>query len=148
MPLWLHRTTKEVLRSVPSAELPEPVANYIEEPDLSLLDTVPVKYIKIEGDDLVEMTRAEKNAVDAAELSTQRDAETAQFDAPESVIRALVLVLLDELNAHAATTNAILNAIDNATSLADLQTAIGAISNLPSRTPSQARTAIRNRLGT
>lgn len=44
-------------------------AQWIINPDLTILQTVPLKYIKIVGDLLVEMTPAEKAVVDAAELA-------------------------------------------------------------------------------
>lgn len=45
-----------------------PVSEWIINPDLTILETVPLKYIKVVGDLLVEMTAAEKAVVDAAEL--------------------------------------------------------------------------------
>lgn len=81
MPRWLHRTTKRVLNSVPLAELPEPRSSYIEEPDLTAVDGVPVKYWTISGDVVSEMTRAEKDAVDAAE-------EQARLDAARAIAKA------------------------------------------------------------
>ena len=47
-------------------------AQWIINPDLTILDTVPIHYIKIVGDLLVEMTVAEKAAVDAAELIEEK----------------------------------------------------------------------------
>ena len=62
MPKWLHRTTKQFLRSVPSGELPEPQALYIEEPDLSAVIDHPKKYWKITGNvvSTTEKTSSEK----------------------------------------------------------------------------------------
>jgi len=47
-------------------------ADWIINPDLSILDTVPLKYCKVSGDLIVEMTAAEKAAVDAAELDAAK----------------------------------------------------------------------------
>jgi hypothetical protein len=110
----------------------------------------PTQYWKVNGGNvIVEMTQAEKDAVDAANLVLRRDAGVAsQLDAVESIMRATVLVLLDEFNAHAAKINAMLTAVDNAANLADLKTAYGAIADYPARTVAQIRAAIRNKLGT
>ena len=92
MPLWIHRTTKQVLNSVPSADLPETRANYIEEPDLP---PPPSKYWNIVGDLVTKMDRTEQDAVDAAETKARLDATVAELDAPNSLVGALAAVLLD-----------------------------------------------------
>lgn len=48
------------------------VAQWIINPDLSILNTVPIDYCKIVGDLLVEMSPAEKAAVDAAKLVAEK----------------------------------------------------------------------------
>jgi hypothetical protein len=59
----LHRTTKQYLRSVNTPDFPR--ATWVINPDLSSLTGVPTKYWKINPDDtVVEMTAAEKSAVD------------------------------------------------------------------------------------
>lgn len=60
--------------------------------------------------------------------------------------RAIAAVLLDELNAHALKINSILDAVDAATSLADLKTRIGLIADYPQRTLAQAKTSINNKI--
>lgn len=62
------------------------------------------------------------------------------------VLRALMLVLLDELNLHAAKINAILTAIDSGGTLAQVKNNIAAIADYPTRTPTQVRTAMNNKL--
>lgn len=62
------------------------------------------------------------------------------------VLRGLLDALLDELNLHALKINSILDAVDAATSLADLKTRIGAISDYPQRTMTQAITSIKNHI--
>lgn len=47
-------------------------ADWIINPDLTILDTVPLKYCKVSGDLIVEMTPAEKAVVDAAELAAAK----------------------------------------------------------------------------
>jgi len=123
MPRWLHRTTKQLLRSVPSGELPEAQANYIEEPDLSAVTGQPSKYWTITGDIIALKSQAERDAVDAADLSTQRDNATNQLDPIEDILRAFALVVLDEINI-----------LRTQHSLAD-------------RTIAQLKTAVRSKLG-
>jgi len=85
MPAWLHRTTKDYLRSVASADLPEPTGNYIEEPDLSGVAGVPSKYWNINGDVVSEMSPVEKQAVDDAEAAALvTDNRTFNVDEPDS----------------------------------------------------------------
>ena len=126
MPLWLHRTNIIVLRSVPEADLPEPAANYIEEPDLTEVTGWPTKYWIVTGDVVTLMDQAARDAVDAAELEVSRDSEASQLDDLEAVLRAFMLIVLDEIN--------ILRTDPSTT--------------LPARTAQQLRNSIRNRLGT
>lgn len=58
--------------------------------------------------------------------------------------RALALTILDELNNHALKINAILDAIDGATNLATLKSAVAAIADYPPRTQQQLITALQN----
>lgn len=150
MPRWTHRTTKEYLISVPSAELPEAVANYIEDsPEAKALFEagVPTKYWNIVGDLVTEMTQPEKNAVDVQELSAQRDATSARLDEIEDIFRAFVLTLLDERNRMAQAFNDLKNGIATANNLNDAKTAAALISDEPIRTVAQIKTGIRNKLG-
>lgn len=52
---------------------------WIINPDLTILETVPLKYCKVSGDLVVEMTPAEKAAVDAAELAAAKIAAINQI---------------------------------------------------------------------
>jgi len=124
MPLWLHRTDISILRSVPEADLPEPVGNYIEEPDLAAVTGWPTKYWIITGDVVTLMDQAARDVVDAAELEASRDSEAAQLDNVEAVLRAFMLIVLDEINI------------------------LRGQHSLPNRTVQQLRAAIRARLGT
>jgi hypothetical protein len=96
---YVHRTTKQYLQSVSPNSLPEPLANYIEDPDLSNVVGVPSIYWIITGDVITEMTQGEKDAVDAAALSDGRDdAIEADIDNLESVMRQLTQLMLREVN--------------------------------------------------
>lgn len=59
----LNRTTGELLKSVNTPDYPE--SDYIINPDLSAVQDVPAKYLKIEGDAVSEMDAAGKTAVDS-----------------------------------------------------------------------------------
>lgn len=115
--------------------------------NLELWQAIPRLYRKWVVDQVMEMDAGEKASADAAALTAQRDSAAAQFNQTEDVLRAFMLLVVDELNAHAAKTNSILDAIDAATSLADLKTRVGVIANLPARTAQQLRNAIRGKLG-
>jgi len=96
---FLHRTTKAYLQSTSPGSLPEALANYISMPDMSAVEGVPSKYWVITGDTVSEMSQAEKDAVDEAVLSSQRDSavETAIEDL-EGNYRQLVKLMLKEIN--------------------------------------------------
>ena len=81
------------------------------------------------------------------ERTLAKDLLLAGVSAP-IVLKAAVAVLIDELNNHANKINAILSAVDAATSLADLKTRVAAITDYPQRTLSQAKTSINNKIDT
>lgn len=102
----LNRTTKEYLRSVNTPEYD--VADWIINPDVSALAGVPTKYWVITGDTVAEMSQAEKDAVDAAELA-DKEAQLkaylkARFDEESDNTKALGLLLLDLYNLIKANT--------------------------------------------
>lgn len=142
----LHRTTKQYLPSVNTPDYSP--AQWIINPDLSLVAGFPSIYWVITGDNVTLMDQAARDAVDAALLEAQRDAVVAQLQQVEDVLRAFMLMVLDEFNSHALKTNAILDAIDSANNLTQVQTNIGAVSDYPQRTEAQLRATIRAKLGT
>lgn len=74
-----------------------------------------------------------------AEMLLADDADAKRF-------RALILVILDEFNAHALKINAILDAIDGAGTLAAVKAAVAAINDYPQRTAAQIKTAVIARI--
>ena len=74
------------------------------------------------------------------------DALNSLLVADGSVVRALALLVLDELNDHAAKITAILNAADKATNIATFKTAILAITDQPQRTRPQLVAALKARI--
>lgn len=63
-----------------------------------------------------------------------------------SVVRALALLVMDELNDHAAKITAILDAADTASSLATFKTSMLAIVDQPQRTRPQLVAALKARI--
>jgi len=141
-----NKTTHAIIESANTPDY-DP-SEWLINPDLSGVAGVPQRYRKLVGDVPTEMTQAEKDAVDAAALVASRAAAVAQLEQAEDVLRAFMLLVLDELNAHAAKTNAILTGVENATTLANVKTAVAAIADYPTRTEQQLRTAIHAKLGT
>ncbi len=141
----LNRTTKQLLISANTPDYP--TQDWIINPDLSAVAGFASKYWTISGDAVSLMNQAARDAVDAAELNAARDAVADRLQAAEDTLAAFALVLLDEMNLHAARVTAILDAVDGAGSLAALKTAVAAISDVPQRTIGQLKTALRNKLG-
>ena len=121
MPNYLHRTTKQLLVSVAESDLPETVANFIIDP---VLPAVERRYWNIVGDTVSEMSQAEKDVVDTAQKDVIRDRIAARMDDVEDELRAVVLILIDEINI------------------------LRSLAGLAPRTPAQAKAGIRSKLGT
>ena len=146
MPNYLHRTTRQYLRSVSTPDLQEPVANYIQDPDVSAVIGFPNRYWIITGDVVTLMDQAARDVVDA-DLNTARLNSIADgLDQTQTILKAFAEVLLDELNSRAATSNSILDAIDGANNLGSLKAAVALISNTPQRTLAQLKSAVRGNL--
>lgn len=148
MPDWLHRVDKRLLISVAAADLPEPAANFIEQPNLAAVVGQPVKYWVIIGNVVSLADAATRATIDAAELSAHRDRLADEMTALETYSRNFALIVMDEFNAVSSTINSILTEISAATNLADLKTRIQAITPRPQRTAAQLKTALRNRMNT
>jgi len=104
MPRWLNRVTVQTVdRASPATMLfiYGSLVDWIENPDVSNVVGVPVKYWKMSGDIPFEMTQAEKDAVDAAEVLAALLADRVEAIARTDVditTRELVEVLLFEIN--------------------------------------------------
>lgn len=146
----LNTSTCEMRASVNEAQAPytAPPWIIITRAQFDLWSTIPQQYREWTGTAVEEMTGPEKVAVDLAALEASRDSIVQQLDQQEDILRAFAGLLVDELNAHTERTNALLAAIDGAASLAALKTAVAGISDLPTRTLQQLRTAIRSKIGT
>jgi hypothetical protein len=144
MPDYVDTTTLQLYRS----HWPQPANTAgLTRAEYDAASAIPGQYRKWTGSAVVEMTQGEKDTVDAAALSAQRDSTAAQLEQVEDVMRAFALTVLDEFNGHADKLNAILDAADNAVSLADFKARMGLIDDYPQRTVAQLKTSLRNKLG-
>ena len=141
----LNRTTKQLIVSANTPDYPP--AAWIIDPNLAAVAGFHSKYWNITGDVVTLMNQTQRDAVDTAELVASRDNSANRIDDIEDVVRALALALLDELNLHSTRQVQLLDAIDAASTLAALKTAVIAINDLPQRTGGQLKTAIRGKLG-
>jgi hypothetical protein len=142
----LNRTTKQYLASANTPDYP--VEEWIINPDMSAVVGSQTVYWVITGDVVSLMSQAERDAVDAVAVQSARDAAIAQLQQAEDVLRAFMLIVLDDRNLLAARLSSLLDAIDGAGSFAALKNAAALIANPPQYTEAQLRTAIRNRIGT
>lgn len=140
--------TVDYRRSVNTPDFPAPWVINHAEADALFDANVPMQYWKSVGGVATEMTQPEKDAVDALALESKRDGTVARMDNIEDIIRALALTLLDAHNQNRTTINALLDAIDAATSLAELKASVGSIANLPIGNGAQLRAQVRAKLGT
>lgn len=127
--------------------------NVLINPDLSAISGQPMKYWKHVSGAVQLMTQAERDAVDsalaAAALGNVRLGAKNEIVGtyPLSVLlRAMADVLLSEVNILRGWTVSFKAATAAATSLANLQTRVAALSDLPDRTLAQVKTAIQNEI--
>lgn len=91
----LNRATGEYIPSVNTPDFP--AKDWIINPDLSAVTGVPGKYWKIDGDTVSPMSRAERDAVDAAEEVARKNEIVGRFD-EQGERMADILVLLELFN--------------------------------------------------
>lgn len=97
-----------------------------------------------------DWSQAAQDSFDLAQSRTQTSGFTTtpiQSVPLAALVRAVVLIVLDEFNLHALKINAILDASDAATSLADFKARVAAIPDYPARTKSQLLAAITTKIG-
>lgn len=92
----LNRTTRQFITSANTPEYP--VGQWIIEPNLSAVTGFGSQYWIITGDVVTLMTQGQRDAVDATVLGTRRDDAVAKIDQVEEILRAVVLIILDEIN--------------------------------------------------
>ena len=140
----LNRITKQLLHSVNEPDYP--LIDWIHSPDMAAVSGEPNKYWLVTGDVVSLMDQAARDLVDADIDSNELDSIANELDATRTILKAFAEVVLDQFNNRAATTNAILDAIDNANNLSALKTAIAQISDTPNATLTQLKTAVRGKL--
>lgn len=146
-------TPNPVVAYLPSANTPdyENLPNTLVNPDLSLVSGQPQKYWKHVAGAIQLMTQGEKDAIDAAAAAAViANAKTAakaiqdDLTSQSRAIRAVVKETVDELNAIRQWIVAFKVQVAAATNLANLQTRVAALPDMPDRTYTQAKTAINN----
>ncbi len=141
---------------IPSNIVPADYAgrnDVVIDPDISQVASLALKYWKLSGGIVVAMTAQEQAAVDAAitaqALSDERSGALADFastDDEGAILRAMGAVLMDEVNTIREWFVSFQAATAAATSLANLQTRIAALPNMPDRTMAQFKTAITTKI--
>ena len=151
MPNYLHRVTKEYLTSLSPAGLTEPAANYIMDPELSAVVGFESRYWTIVGDVVTLQTPVERDATDAAVLASQVAQEKGGAEAyyhlsqaESRVLRAVVVLLVDELNLLRTQWRSFQTATAVSNNLADIKTGVAGLPTLNNRTLAQAKSAIIN----
>jgi hypothetical protein len=142
----LNTSTREMRASVNELQYAPPWI-VITRAQYDLWSAIPLRYRKWVTDHMEEMTEPEKAAVDMALLEAQRDQIAQRLDQTDDILRAFAALLVDELNSHAARTNALLSAIKNQSTLANIKTAVTGVNSLPTRELADLRAAIRNKIG-
>lgn len=120
----------------------------------NVVQTVPFQYLKWTVEP-VEMTQAEKDIVDAAEAVKfdldVRDQSKSGIDAfvpTPLLLRALVEVLIDEINILRQWMAEFKSEAAAATSLADFKARMATLPDTPDRNLGQAKSAIKNKIDT
>lgn len=91
---------------------------------------------------------AAQNVLDTAPATSPELTAQALIDAMPVFEKAILLTIIDELNILRDWIMSFKAATAAATSLANLQTRVAALSNMPDRTPAQAIQAVRDKAGT
>lgn len=102
---WLHRTTKILHLNVSPGDMAERYGNltdWIYDPDMSAVDGHPAKHWTINLDDTISLKeQTERDQIDADEAQAATDADRAEQKGridKERILKAVVLVMLDEIN--------------------------------------------------
>ncbi len=124
MPLFVHRTTFVEFGSTSPADLPEAIANYVQDPDLTAVAGQPKKYWILTGDIFSLMDAGQQAAADAAEgVALTAESRGAAVSAPD------IPAVEDELGIQLRELFEVFNKRDNylVTRIEELQTALIAL---------------------
>ena len=101
MPLYVHRTTFQVLPSTSPVSLSEPEANYVKDPSPWPFTSEPSKYWQLDGDVFSLVDQATRDAIDAAIEVARLDGLADQVGT-DALLRAVSKTNLDLFNAERA----------------------------------------------
>ena len=93
----LNKITLQYLQSVNTPDYP--TVDWLINPDISAVVNVPHRYWKLVGNTVVEMTQAEKDAVEAQLLQARKDAVT---DLDRAGLKDILTALIEVLNIRLA----------------------------------------------
>ena len=162
MPNWIiydtaltQNTVKQYLLSDPH-DPTYPVGvneGSIKDPNVSQVIAQPMRYWKVVSGSVVLMTAGEQNTVDAAITTANtlavRAAAKAMLDgflSSSLFQRAVADIIKDEINSLRGWVVSFKAQVALATNLANLQTRVAGLPDMPDRTLAQLKTAIKNRV--
>lgn len=96
MPTVLNRTTKQLKYSASEAE--HPIQDWIYNPNLSAVQGFDSKYWIIDGDSVLLMSEAQRQAVDAEIKDSEQQSIINSIEQPLDVLKYIILFLLDKIN--------------------------------------------------
>lgn len=125
---------------------PQNNANWIYDPDLTAVSGFASIYWVVSGDLVSLMSQLGRDDVDADALTAQKDVIADQLDEVLTIMQAFAEVVLEQSNVHAEAINDILDAIDDASSLSEVKTAVAVIVDLSTPTLAQLKTEVKAKL--
>ena len=132
-------------------------SQYSGQPNTLINPNVPggvaMKFLKVDGPDVVEMSQGEKDSITAVETaayiaSTRTSSKSTldDFGSPNLATQALALLVLNQVNILRGLWMAYKVEVAAATSLGDLQTRVAGMDDTPELTISQLKTAMKNQI--
>jgi hypothetical protein len=141
----LNRTTREFKNSVNEPDYP--LVDWIHDPDMTAISGFSYIHWIITGDVVTLMDQAARDVVDAATEATLRDSLAANLIDPYGILRSVAIIINNELQTVTNRSNAIKNAIANATSLDDLKATAAATPDLTVMSNANMRDLVRAKIG-
>jgi len=134
-------------------DVPTGLPNTLNNPNLTAVAGLDQKYWKVSNGVVIAMSAQEKSDFDAAQAAAQAlvirsDAKNfiVGFSSEPLVLRAIADTIKDEINLLREWIVAFKAAVAAASSLANLQTRVAALSDMPDRTLTQFKTAINGKV--
>lgn len=101
------------------------------------------RIVSLTAQEISDIANAQTSELDSA-LRTGAKAKYTGQTQDGQALRCFAKAVMDESNLHTTKVNSVMTCVDNASTLASLKTCVGALSDLPTRTYSNAVTAIKN----